>query len=86
MIEKLNAQLQGSIDFSTAMKELSTDMEGAGDAIKKEMKEITLGAADEMEKTMNKTLADFGSSLADISGRMADDFQRVQSMLSGINR
>lgn len=78
LLKNLNAQLQGSLDFATSMKDLTTDLEGSGKVIKDEMKEITYGAATEMEKTMNKTLADFGSSLADISGKLAEDFSRIQ--------
>lgn len=78
LLKNLNAQLQGSLDFATSMKDLTTDLEGSGKVIKEEMKEITYGAATEMEKTMNKTLADFGSSLADISGKLAEDFSRIQ--------
>jgi len=81
LLKNLNAQLQGSLDFASSMKDLTTDLEGSGKVIKEEMKEITYGAATEMEKTMNKTLADFGSSLASISGQMASDFERVQQML-----
>jgi DNA repair ATPase RecN len=85
MLEQLNAQLQGSIDFSTAMKGLSSEIEGSGKMIRDELNDITRGAADEMEKTVNKTLADFGSSLASISGRMATDFERIQVMLENSN-
>lgn len=81
MLEQLNAQLEGSIDFATSMKGLSSEIEGSGKMIREELNEITRGAADEMEKTINKTLADFGSSLASISGQMANDFERVQQML-----
>jgi len=81
MLEQLNAQLQGSVDFASSMKDLSSEIEGSGKMIREELNEITRGAADEMEKTINKTLADFGSSLASISGRMADDFERIQQML-----
>lgn len=81
LLEQLNAQLQGSIDFSTSMKDLSSELEGSGKMIREELNEITRGAADEMEKTINKTLSDFGSSLASISGKMADDFERIQQML-----
>lgn len=81
LLKELNAQLQGSVDFASAMKDLRTDLEDSGKAIREEMKEITYGAANEMEKTMNKTLADFGSSLASISGKMAEDFERIQRML-----
>jgi len=85
LLVNLNAQLKGSIDFASSMKELSTDLDGAGKMIKEEMKDITYGAANEMEKTMNKTLADFGSNLADISGKMAEDFRRIQQMLENKN-
>ena len=78
LLKNLNAQLHGSLDFASSMKNLATDLEGSGKVVKEEMKEITYGAANEMEKTMNKTLADFGSSLADISGRLAEDFGRIQ--------
>ena len=81
MLVQLNAQLEGSIDFATSMKGLSSEIEGSGKMIREELNEITRGAADEMEKTINKTLADFGSSLASISGQMASDFERVQQML-----
>lgn len=81
LLKNLNAQLQGSLDFADAMKDLTTDLEGSGDVIKEEMKEITYGAATEMEKTMNKTLADFGSSLADISGKLAENFGKMQRAL-----
>lgn len=81
MLEKLNAQLEGSVDFATSMKGLASEIEGSGKMIREELNEITRGAADEMEKTINKTLADFGSSLASISGQMATDFERVQQML-----
>lgn len=81
LLEQLNAQLQGSLDFSTSMKDLSSELEGSGKMIRDELNEITRGAADEMEKVINKTLADFGSNLASISGKLAEDFERVQQML-----
>lgn len=85
LLQNLNAQLEGSLDFATSMKDLTQDLEGSGKVIKEEMKEITYGAANEMEKTMNKTLADFGSSLADISGKLAEDFEKVQKSLETSN-
>jgi len=85
LLISLNANLEGSLGFASSMKELSADLDGAGKMIKEEMKDITHGAANEMEKTMNKTLADFGSNLADISGKMAEDFRQIQQILENRN-
>jgi len=83
--DRTAAQLKESLETMgssmSGLKDLADVLENSGQKIRDEISEITHGATDEMQKTMNKTLADFGSSLASISGRMADDFERIQQML-----
>lgn len=81
VVKKLNSQLEGSIEFSKTMTELRENLEGVGEALQKEVKEMTYGSANKMEETMQQTLSDFGSKLASISGRLADDFEKVQRAL-----
>lgn len=85
LVTKLNTQLGGAMELGRRLTELSESLEGSGEAIKREMQEITYTATNEMEKTMNQTLADFGSQLASISARLVEDFRIVQEALR-INR
>lgn len=83
--DRIASQLKESLEAMgssmTGLKDLADTMENSGRKIRDEMNEITQGAAEEMQKTMNRTLADFGSNLASISAKMADDFERIQRML-----
>lgn len=85
LIKNLNNQLSGSVEFSKAMSDISDDLEGSGKMIKDEVKDIMMGVTNELEDTMRKTLTMFGENLASISGKMADDFERVQEALSRNN-
>jgi DNA anti-recombination protein RmuC len=85
LIKSLNNQLSGSVEFSKAMADISDDLEGSGKMIKDEVKDIMMGVTNELEDTMRKTLTMFGENLASISGKMADDFERVQEALSRSN-
>ena len=82
LIKNLNNQLSGSAQFSRAMAEVSDDLEGSGKMIKGEVKDIMTGVANELEETMRKTLTMFGENLASTSGKMVDDFEKVQLALS----
>lgn len=83
--DHIAAQLKESLETMgasmTGLKNLADTLENSGRKIRDEMRETTQGAAEEMQKTMNRTLADFGSNLASISAKMADDFERIQRML-----
>lgn len=79
--KELKESLEVMGQSMTGIKELAESLQDSGKQIRDEMNEIMRGATDEMQKTMNKTLADFGSNLASISGKMADDFERIQHML-----
>ena len=81
LVQKLNNHIQGGLDLTSALNELSDELTDSSDEIKKELLSITKNSAIEMEKTMNKTLADFGSSLASISSRLATDFRVIQEIL-----
>lgn len=82
LMKKLNEQLSGSYTFSERMSELSSDLEGSGDMIKNEVKEIVNGTVNELEEVMRKTLTDYGENLSVISGKMTEDFKKVQEALA----
>jgi hypothetical protein len=81
VINKLNSQLEGSIEFSKTMTDLRENLDGVGESLQKEVKELTYGSVNKMEEVMQKTLSDFGSKLGSISGKLADDFEKVQRAL-----
>ena len=85
LIEKLNAQLQGSISFATTMGELRESMEGAGDIIKDEITKMTKGAVEEMgimKDQVRETTTRMTEEMERATRKTLDDLQNNMISLS----
>ena len=63
-------------------EEVTRSINTLADASLKQMVDKNTGVLKEFEEVNMKTLQDFGGHLASISGKLADDFRKVQEALS----
>lgn len=76
--ELINVEIKNS---SEALTDNALDIQKQIAGTSQKVSEAVELATKEMDETMNKTLASFGSNLASISSKMAEDFKRIQEMI-----